>query len=76
MVGQHLFMNIIPNDFTDGTGWKVWCDWNMSGVPQHNQFDIRLMPSLVDSPIIEIYNLHRGEPYAMGSLCVSHSGMP
>ena len=43
-----------------GTGWKIWCDRGMNDVPQHNQLDIRPMPSLVDSPIIEIYNLHQG----------------
>ena len=30
MVGQHLFLNIIPNNFTGGTGPKVWCDRDMS----------------------------------------------
>ena len=26
MVGQHLFLNIIPKNFTAGIGWKLWCD--------------------------------------------------
>ena len=26
VVGQHLFLNIIPNDFIARTGWKVCCD--------------------------------------------------
>ena len=30
VVGQHLFMNIIPNNFTVGTERKVWCDQGMS----------------------------------------------
>ena len=29
--GQHLFLNIIPNNFTAGTGRKVWCDQGMRG---------------------------------------------
>ena len=29
-MGQHLFLNIIPSNFTVGTGWKVWCDRAMS----------------------------------------------
>ena len=29
VVGQHLFLNIIPSNFTAGTGRKVWCDWGM-----------------------------------------------
>ena len=32
MVGQHLFLNIIPNNFTATTGRKVWCDRAMSGL--------------------------------------------
>jgi hypothetical protein len=24
-MGQHLFLNIIPSNFTAGTGGKVWC---------------------------------------------------
>ena len=27
MVGQHLFLNIIHNNFTTRTKRKVWCDW-------------------------------------------------
>ena len=30
MVGEHLLMNIIPNNFSVETGWKVWCDRDMS----------------------------------------------
>ena len=26
VVGHHLFLNIIPNNFTAWTEWKVWCD--------------------------------------------------
>ena len=29
MMDQHLFMNIIPNNFTAETGRGVWCDWGM-----------------------------------------------
>ena len=29
VVGQHLFLNIIPNNFTAGAGRKSWCDWGM-----------------------------------------------
>jgi hypothetical protein len=29
VVGQHLFLNIVPIDFTIGTGQKVWCDQGM-----------------------------------------------
>ena len=31
VVGQHLFLSIISNNFTAGTGRKVWCDRGMSG---------------------------------------------
>ena len=31
VVGQHLFLNIIPNNFTAGTRRKVWCDQDMRG---------------------------------------------
>jgi hypothetical protein len=30
VVGQLLFLNIIPSNFTARTGWKVWCDRGMS----------------------------------------------
>ena len=30
MVGPHLFLNIIPSNFTTETGRRVWCDWGMS----------------------------------------------
>lgn len=30
MVGQYLILNIVPNNFMVGTGWKVWCDQPMS----------------------------------------------
>jgi hypothetical protein len=31
VMGQHLFLNIIPNNFMMArTGWKVWCDRDMS----------------------------------------------
>ena len=30
MMGQHLFLNIIPNNFKVGTGQKLWCDQGMS----------------------------------------------
>ena len=30
VVGQHLFLNIIPSNFTVGSGRKVWCDRGMS----------------------------------------------
>ena len=30
VVGQHLFLNIIPSNFTAETGRKVWCDQGMS----------------------------------------------
>ena len=33
VVGQHLFLNIIPSEFTAGTRWKFWCDWHMN--PQY-----------------------------------------
>ena len=26
VVDQHLFLNIIPNNFTGGTGQNLWCD--------------------------------------------------
>ena len=29
-MGQHLFLNIIPNNFTARTGRKVWCDRGIS----------------------------------------------
>ena len=28
-MGQHLFLYVVPNNFTDGTGRKVWCDRGM-----------------------------------------------
>ena len=28
--GQHLYLHIIPNNFTAGTGRKVWCDQGTS----------------------------------------------
>ena len=30
MVDHHLFLNIIPNNFTARTERKVWCDWGMN----------------------------------------------
>ena len=30
VVGQHLFLNIVPNNYTARTGRKVWCDRGMS----------------------------------------------
>ena len=30
-MGQRLLLNIIPNNFTVGTGRKVWCDRGMRG---------------------------------------------
>ena len=30
-MGQHLFLNITPNDFMLETERKVWCDRGMSG---------------------------------------------
>ena len=30
MMGQHLYMNTIHDNFTVGTGRKVWCDRDMS----------------------------------------------
>ena len=30
MVGQHLFLNVIPNNFTVDTRRKYWCDHGMS----------------------------------------------
>ena len=30
VMGQHLFLDIIPNNFTVGTGRKVWCDQAMN----------------------------------------------
>ena len=36
VVCQHLFLNMIPNNFMARTGWKVWCDWGMNLVPQEN----------------------------------------
>ena len=31
VAGQHLFLNIIPNNFTTRTEWKGWCDRGMIG---------------------------------------------
>ena len=33
MVDHHLFLNIIPSNFTARTEWKVWCDRGMKGGP-------------------------------------------
>ena len=30
VMGQHLFLNIIPNNFTVRTAQKVWCDRSMN----------------------------------------------
>ena len=29
VMGQHLFLNIIPNNFTAATKWRCWCDRDM-----------------------------------------------
>ena len=34
MLGPHLFMNIIPNNFTVGTKHKIWCDWGMNHIQE------------------------------------------
>ena len=33
---HHLFLNIIPNNFTAWTEWKVWCDWGMINMKKDN----------------------------------------
>ena len=44
VVGQHLFLNIIPNNFTARTGWKVWCGRGPSHAGVGNWWS-RLKPS-------------------------------
>ena len=34
VVGQHLFLNVIPNNFTARTEWNIWCDRGMSSHQQ------------------------------------------
>ena len=31
VVGQHLLLNIIPNNFIVGNEWKIWCDRGLRG---------------------------------------------
>ena len=41
VVGQHLFLNIIPNNFAAGTGPKVWCEWSTSDYLRSTDTDSR-----------------------------------
>jgi hypothetical protein len=40
MVGQHLYLNIIFNNFIVKTGHSVWCDQGMSEVDVPNLHNI------------------------------------
>ena len=36
MAGYHLFLNIIPSNFTARTERKVWCDWGIKAGDERN----------------------------------------
>ena len=58
MVGQHLFLNIIPNNFTARTEQKVWCDWGilLCYFPQHlSAIDIPMRGSIANQRYLGYY---------------------
>jgi hypothetical protein len=59
VVGRHLFLNTIPNNFLGRTGWKVWCDQGMSLVFREKLGTIGQDPNVATSKSYRLsYMLH------------------
>ena len=58
-MGQHLFLNIIPNNFTVRTGREVWCDRGLSQNPSNKHMDSNHVHDKIPLSILANKDLYR-----------------